>query len=95
MKRKELEKNNEPKLSKLSEGERVILKNLDKRWKWIVRNENGELNIFEEEPFRSTQANYWVSSWETESDYLGAFSHLFKFINFEDEYAYNIEQLLE
>lgn len=76
---------------KLFEAERVILENIDKKYSWIVRDEDGNLRIFEGKPTKS--AEYWCA-WEGERN-LELFNHLFQFIEWEDKEPYNIEELLK
>ena len=76
----------------LSEVERVILENVRKDYKWIARNENGNLKISSEKLQKS------VDFWYTEITYytwFEAFNHLFQFITWEDNEPYNIEELLK
>ena len=80
---------------KLSDAERVILENIDKEYKWIARDGvEGVLWTFAEKPIKN---NKW---WTNVSNYkigvsLNLFNHLFQFIKWEDEEAYNIEELLK
>lgn len=76
---------------KLFEAERVILENIDKKYSWIARDEDGNLRIFEGKPTKS--AEYWCA-WEGERN-LELFNHLFQFIEWEDKEPYNIEELLK
>lgn len=79
---------------KLSEAERVILENIDKKYGWIARDKNDELYVYEKKPKKVN-----VNSWEDETAYgyedLPVFNHLFQFIEWEDEEPYNIEELLK
>lgn len=75
----------------LSEAERIILENVDKDYKWIARDYEGELYIYSAEP---TKANWdWVTT-RNVNEFI-CFNHLFRFITWEDEQAYNIEELLK
>ena len=68
---------------KLTEDEKVILRNLSKKYKWIARTGNGNLYIY--------QDKYAIAGKS-----LDFFSHLFKSINiWEDEEPYLISDLLE
>lgn len=82
----------EPKPSLLTEDERVILRNLDKNWKWIARDEDNELYIFETKPCK--ESYFWSSedgNWQINC----YFTNLFQFIKWEDDEPYNIEELLK
>lgn len=44
----------------LSEAERIILKNIDKEYSWIARDENKALNVYKERPIkRGADDNDW------------------------------------
>ena len=77
--------------SLLTEDERVILRNLDKKWKWIAKNKFDGLTIFEDKP------NKYDFVWCGKEDFTDFcfYDHLFQFIKWEDENAYNIEELLK
>ena len=76
---------------KLSEAERIILENIDKDYKWIVRTKYGHLEVCKDKP----EKEYVI--WTRHHGYfnLGAFNHLFQFITWEDNEPYNIEELLK
>lgn len=77
---------------KLSETEIVILENIDKESKFIVRDRDGELKLYTTKPHKLE--NSWFDSWG-EKMYFETFNHLFQFIKWEDEEPYNIEELLK
>lgn len=76
----------------LSEAERIILENIDKEYKWIVRDKDGEIRVFGVKPRKDKY--YWK---ETGNDFarLSALNHLFQFITWNDEQPYSIEELLK
>lgn len=76
---------------KLSDAERVVLENVDKVYKWIVRDDNGQLKIYTQKPKKDIVN--WL--WNIEFTKLNAFNHLFQFIKWEDTEPYNIEELLK
>lgn len=83
----------EPKPSLLTEDERVILRNLDKKWKWIARDEDrNDLHVYSLEPVKT------VYEWNVEGvmnfENFYIFNHLFQFIKWTDKEPYNIEELL-
>lgn len=81
--------------SLLTEDERVILRNLDKDFKWIARDFNDELYIYEKCPEKKEyfhSAFCWENGGCCES--LDMFPNLFMFIKSMDE-PYNIEELLK
>ena len=78
---------------KLTHDEYVILKNLDSKWKWIVRHDNGEnLWLFVNKP---TKEGYciWVDLEEYDDEYFDMFNHIFQFIKWESE-PYEIAKLI-
>ena len=77
----------------LTEDERVILKNFPKHLKWIVRDEDGELYVYENEPSKSI--NYWSDDGDGDVFDVCIFEHLFQFIKWEDEEPYKISELIE
>lgn len=78
---------------KLTEDEKVILKNLPKRCKWITRDKDGNLFIYGNKPIKRE------SSWTSEIMFnwfcMWIFNHLFQFIKWKDEEPYLIEDLLK
>lgn len=78
----------------LSEAERIILENIDKEYKWIARDECGDLVLHAVEPHKEYMCNTWIND-EAEDDILSPFNHLFQFITWNDSEPYNIEELLK
>ena len=78
-----------PKKPILTEDEKVILRNLSK-YKWIARDNSGALYIYASKPKKD--GDRWAG-FGIDNFYL--FKHLFQFIKWEDEEAYNIEELLK
>lgn len=83
----------------LTEDERVILKNIPSCYRWIARDSADTLVVSRKEPHKLAGA--WVDGESMQSSiskpqmfYLTAFSHLFTFINWEDELPYSIGELL-
>lgn len=83
-------------MERLTEAERVILENLPKEWKWIVREKNYDIYVYEDKPLKSgdywhfKSGDYWHSAFSEMP-----FKHLFQFIKWSDEEPYEIEKLLE
>ena len=74
----------------LTEDEKVILRNLPKKYKWIVRDHIGSLWIFENKPNKN------IFGWFYSTASNLPFPNLFKFIKYEDEEEpYSIEKLLK
>lgn len=75
--------------SKLTDDEKVTLRNLPKEYEYIARDENGHLYVYKNKPIKSHEC--W-------SDYTNSefcFPHLFQFIKWEDEEPYLIKDLLK
>lgn len=76
---------------KLSNAERVILENIDKKYQWIARDKNNMLCVYEVEPRKVSR--FWGSS--NCMEIFDFFNHLFQFIKWEDEEPYEIKELLK
>lgn len=74
---------------KLTEDEKVILRNLPKEYKWIARDLSGMVYIFIEKPEKGQ------AIWYGFGQPMIPFYHLFQFIKWEDEEPYSIEELLK
>ena len=74
---------------KLTDDEKVIFRNLSEEYKWIVRDKNGLIYLFTNKPFKD------LNRWMGYGPLMCPFKHLFKFIKWEDEEPYLIEELLE
>lgn len=77
---------------KLSDAERVILENIPKDYKWIVRDKNNGLKIFILKPEKECVT--WIGK-NNKFHFMDLYNHLFQFIKWEDTNPYNIEELLE
>lgn len=78
---------------KLTEDEKVILKNIDKRYKWIARDECGTLSVFVDKP--SKFLGMWNNKRHTGWYHINVFAHLFQSIKWDDKEPYLIENLLK
>lgn len=79
------------KLIKLSLVEKMILENLDPRYKWLAMDKSENLYLYIEKPYKRNIL------WSSRCGFLGImhFPNLFKFIKWEDEEPINIKELLE
>lgn len=66
----------------LSDEEKIILKNLPLKYKWIARDKNGDLNLYETKPTKSVGAGYWATDNYQDFNFYG---HLFSEIKWENE----------
>ena len=73
---------------KITEDEKVILRNVPQYYKWIARDGNGVMCLYPDKPHKSK------TIWDSYG-VLFPFHHLFKFIKWEDEETYLIEELLK
>lgn len=85
---------------KLTEDEKVFLRNIDKKYKWITRDACGELWVYQIKPVKQKYEEIWDYYVEIDGDelwceHLSLFNHLFQFIKWEDEEPYLIEELLK
>ena len=76
---------------KITKDEKVILRNLPEKYKWIARDEDDMVYLYTQEPVKEKTIGGWCG--------LGGsaiqFGHLFQFIKWEDDEPYSIEDLLE
>ena len=76
---------------RLTNDEIAILRNIDKEYKWIARDKNGILYIYDSVPKK--RGNYRWSRDTLHVD-LSLFSNMFNFIQRWDDKPYNINDLL-
>lgn len=89
----EIEIEVEKKEVKLTEDEKVILRNLPEKYKYIARDKiNDDLYLFESKPFK--QENIWFGQ-NSFVKKIDIYNHLFQFIKWEDKEPYLIEDLLK
>lgn len=76
----------------LSDDEYIILKNIDKKWKWIARDIDLFLCLYESKPTKGT--NSWIKENGAYKS-INFFNHLFLFVKWENEEPYEISKLIE
>lgn len=77
---------------------KVILENLDERWKWIAKDKDGDAWTYETEPLKHKESRKWVngSSGYSVNCLRGIFKEeTFDFLSWDDEEPTNIKELLE
>ena len=74
---------------KITEDEKVILRNLPEKYKWIARDKNGLIFLYAKKP---SKCEY---SWGGCKYMLLPLEHLFQFIQWEDNEPYSIKELLK
>lgn len=72
--------------------EQIILQNVDPKYKWIARDEDGDLNIYVNKPRKRIN----LPVWDTTDEYkrFSMFNHLFQNIQFTDKEPTKIKELL-
>lgn len=82
---------------KLTEEERIILKNVDKEYKYIVRDKSNDIYVFSHIPAKLEDIWEPISYGDYYNNFsrLTVFNHLFQFIKWEDEEPYLISDLLK
>ena len=74
---------------KLTEDEKFILKaSLNEKYQWIARNASGLICLFTNKPFKD------LNRWLGYDPLMCPFKYMLKFIKWEDEEPYSIEDLL-
>ena len=75
---------------KLTEDEKVILRNIPKQYEWIARDAGDSLCVYTKRPIKQ------MSVWSTDGwmSPMALFHNLFQFIQWEDDEPYLIEELL-
>lgn len=85
-----------PNKIELTEDEKVILSNLDERYKWTSRDKNGSAWIYEEKPSKKINEGFWNHSGRIDSLLnLDVFPNLFKWLSWEDDEPIYIPDLLK
>ena len=82
-----------PKKKEFTDDELCILRNIDKKYKWIARDKSGSLCIFDEKPNKSGEM--WDNVICSDFIELGCFNNLFNSINWEDEEPIRIDDYVE
>ena len=82
-----------PKKKEFNDDELCILRNIDKKYKWIARDKSGSLCIFDEKPNKSGEM--WNNVIHSSFIELGCFNNLFNSINWEDEEPIRIDDYVE
>ena len=74
----------------LSTTEKTILYNIDKKYKYIAKDSNGDICVYVTRPYKKE------SIWNTHNDFTKLpYSKLFKFIKWDNPCPYVIKELLE
>ena len=82
-----------PKKKEFTDDELCILRNIDKKYKWIARDKSGSLCIFDKKPKKSEEM--WDNVICSDFIELNCFNNLFNSINWEDEEPIRIDDYVE
>ena len=81
----------------LSEDEYIILKNINKKWKWIVRDGYCNLTLYKIKPTKGI--SIWNVNQEDYTNYINIlfdlFDNLFQFIKWKNNEPFSIEKLIQ
>ena len=78
-----------PKKKEFTDDELCILRNIDKEYKWVARDEDGSLCLYYEKPKKSGYK--WAGKYKE----IDMFDHLFNSILWEDEEPVYIDDYVE
>lgn len=78
----------------LTEDEKTMLRIINRKYKYIVRDENGKLYLYGEKPIRHEKCPVWILSNDDFTVSKFPFSEYFKSITWEDEEPMLINDLL-
>ena len=81
-----------PKKKQFTDDELCILRNIDKEFKWIARDEYRDvLYMYKEKPEKTKDGNWYGDNWCR----IGIYNHLFNSIQWEDEEPVFIDDYVE
>ena len=81
-----------PKKKQFTDDELCILRNVDKKYKWIARDDDGQLSAFVYKPYKDTFM--WRLS-EASYEDITVFNYLFQSVQWEDEEPVFIDDYVE
>ena len=64
-----------------TKDEKIIAKNIDKEYKWMARDSDGNLCVYEEKPRKRTGGGWYSDGYK----YISYFNHLFSAIKWKDD----------
>ena len=82
-----------PKKKEFTDDELCILRNIDKKYKWIAKDESGSLCIFDKKPKKSEEM--WDNVTHSDFIELNCYNSLFNSIQWEDEEPIRIDDYVE
>ena len=81
-----------PKKKQFTDDELCILRSVDKVYKWIVKDDNGDIYVFEGKP--KNYYGVWNND-DSTTKKIDVFNHLFNSITWEDEEPVFIDDYVE
>ena len=84
-----------PKKKNFTDDELCILRNIDKKYKWVARDKSNNLCIFVEKPNKQNEARMWVNVISTGYIEFHCYNQLFNSIKWEDEEPVYIDDYVE
>ena len=82
-----------PKKKEFTDDELCILRNIDKRYKWVARDKSVNLCIFDDKPNKNEET--WENMIHYEYIEFHCYNHLFNSIQWEDEEPIYIDDYVE
>ena len=83
-------------MKSIDPNEAVILSFLPTKWRWLVRDKNGDLVLFARKPRKKQSRGFWVLQDPKYSDRIELpYRQMFKSIRWSDEEPTNIDKLLK
>lgn len=88
----------QPKKIKISLATKYFLESLNNKYKWIAKDENGQVFVYEMKPKKDKETKQWCNgnrgtTYRFEENVFK--KELFDFLSWEDEKPTNIKELLE
>ena len=77
----------------ITSAEKVLLENVEKKYKYIARNHDSTLFLFGDKPTKEKWM--WVRALDSYASSFTIYSHLFPMVKWEDEEPWLIEDLLK
>ena len=82
-----------PKKKEFTDDELCVLRNIDKKYKWIARDKSGNLCIFDEKPNKNEEI--WDNVIRSDFIELNCYNSLFNSIQWEDNEPIFIDEYVE
>ena len=83
-----------PKKKEFTDDELAIMRGLPKSFKWIARDDSGEVFIYQDKPIKQNKSGVWSDNGAFYNS-LHMFTHLFNSIQWEDEEPVFIDDYVE